>query len=222
MSIDAALAGTLPELRDKEKLMRAQATAEGIAYVVADYGAVRTQADTNTILGYRDKDYAAYVAAAQRAGKTPVSKNTFRPIAPFGSSYHNAGAAFDARIIGFPAAKMTGAQAVARLGAIGEEAGLRWGGHFPPGSVDEPHFELAISLPDAAARWKLWQAAQHAPQPPNAVSPVGILPVIVPGVQMATAALPVTAAAQAAVTTGAIIAASLLVWVVVQRMTGGR
>lgn len=228
--IDTALTGTLPELRDKERQLRAAANGEGIEYTVADFGALRSQSDTLKILGYRDQDYAAYVAAQQRAGKPIASKNTFRPIAPYGSSYHNYGAAFDARVTRVPAGS-TASAATARLGALGESVGLRWGGHFPAGEIDPPHFELAISLPDAVTRWAAWQAAQRG-ETPTEIAALVQSTIAIPGVQMAVervSSLPAAMAraaaiptAHRAITVGAAVVAGLLLYVVVQRFGSGR
>lgn len=139
----ASLAGVLPELAAAESKLRALAAARGIVYTVADFGGVRSEADTNRILKYRDDDYAVYVRQMKAAGRAPVDKQTFRPIAPFGGSMHNFGAAFDAEMV-----KGT----LEQLGALAPQAGLKWGGTFTT-RKDYPHFELPIGLLEAKRRW---------------------------------------------------------------------
>lgn len=139
----ATLAGVLPELAVAEAKLRALAAARGLVYTVADFGGVRSEADTTRILKYRADDYAVYVAAQKKAGRVPVSIDVFRPIAPFGSSMHNYGAAFDAEMV---------RGTLEQLGALAPQAGLKWGGTFTT-RKDFPHFELPISLADARAKW---------------------------------------------------------------------
>lgn len=139
----ASLAGVLPELAAAEMKLRTLAAERGIFYTIANFGGVRSEADTNRILKYRDDDYAVYVRQMQQAGKTPADKQTFRPIAPFGGSMHNFGAAFDAEMV-----KGT----LAQLGALAPQAGLKWGGTFTT-RKDFPHFELPIGLLEAKRRW---------------------------------------------------------------------
>jgi hypothetical protein len=146
------------------------ASSDGITFTTADFGGVRSQADTTRILGYREAEYAKYVAAKKAAGQNPVAIGVFRPIAPFGKSYHNYGAARDVRpltykgkvvaTIGFPGspAKIidhAGFQAAHdRLDSLAEsdpilKAKLKIGDYFN----DEPHFELRIPLDDARKRY---------------------------------------------------------------------
>src|SRR5690349_7430810 len=54
---ELALARALPQLVAAEQRLRALAEREGITYNVADFGGLRTQADTTLILQYRDADY---------------------------------------------------------------------------------------------------------------------------------------------------------------------
>jgi hypothetical protein len=152
-----------------ERLARL-AIAEGITFTTADFGGVRSEADTTRILGYREAEYAKYVAAKKAAGQTPVAIGVFRPIAQFGKSHHNYGAARDVRpltykgkvvaTIGFPGvpAKIVdpaGFQAAHdRLDVLAEadpvlKGTLKIGDYFN----DEPHFELRISLDDARKRY---------------------------------------------------------------------
>jgi hypothetical protein len=143
------LEGELPALTAAIEHLRTLATADGIAFETADFGGVRTEADTVRILKYRDDDYAVYVKnlAKMFPGKTPTAKEIWRPIAPFGSSMHNYGAARDLKITERPAS-MTEAEALRRLGSHAPDCGLKWGGTFTK-KVDPPHMELAISLAEA-------------------------------------------------------------------------
>lgn len=140
------LTNTLPELQQAEARLRAAAAARGITYVIADYGALRSQADTARIMQYRAQDYAAAVRANPDTARTPITR--WRPIAAFGSSMHNYGAAFDILVTGHP----TGVNGYAVLGALAPSLGLRWGGAFIS-RVDPPHFELPISLLAARVKW---------------------------------------------------------------------
>jgi hypothetical protein len=148
-----ALRGALPELQRAEVVLSQLAAAEGIAYTIADFGGVRSQADTTRILGYRTVDYAAYVAAlrARNPDATPVAPSVFRPISTFGLSMHNWGAAFDVAVTAHPAT-MTTAQALTRLQQLAPRAGLRSGITFP--KPDPPHMELPISLAEAKRRFQ--------------------------------------------------------------------
>lgn len=142
------LAGVLPELQTAYRSLETFGAAHGITFAVADFGGVRTQADTTRILAYRNDDFAAAV----RAGTIPAdtSLQRFRPIAAYGSSYHNYGAAFDIRITSRPT-NMSEYAALKQLGSFAPTAGLRWGGNFS--NPDTPHFELAISLDEAKHRY---------------------------------------------------------------------
>lgn len=219
---------TLPELRAAEAGMRAQATREGITYDIADFGGLRTQSDTTTILGYRAREYATYVAQQKAKGLKPVDIDTFRPIAPFGLSYHNYGAAFDVLIIGAPPG-MSFAQALIHLSAMAPTYGLRWGGLFP--KPDAPHFELAQPLAVVEAKWKAYTSPPSLPDTsslpgPSIIAP-GVTPLTLPRVSAAVARLPLPAGAKAAairhpfvtasVSTGALVVAGLLVYLAVQR-----
>ncbi len=138
----------LPELTTAIDALGQLAAAQGIRFTTADYGGYRTVADTTEILGYRQAEYGIYAAQMQAAGQTPLPINQWRPIAPYGRSFHDYGAARDLTITAKPSG-MTSSQALAALGALAPQVGLRWGHSFG----DDPHFELAISLDDAAARW---------------------------------------------------------------------
>ena len=145
----STLAGVLPETVAAFQQLSNYAASQGIGIGIANYGGLRTLSDTNQILQYRLDDFNAAVNAGQIRPDTTLQR--FRPIAPFGSSYHNYGAAFDVSIISRPAS-MTVEQALAVLGRAASSFGLRWGGTFS--NPDTPHFELAIPLADAQRRYQ--------------------------------------------------------------------
>jgi hypothetical protein len=145
----------VPELLDRWDLLTELLGGEGIGIAVADYGGYRTAADTTEIQGFKDRDYAAYAAAERRAGRVPVpitgpwENGNSRPIQPYGSSYHNYGAARDFTIT--QRGGLSERDALARVQSLAEAAGLRSGKSFG----DDYHLELPITL--AAAR-ELWAA----------------------------------------------------------------
>lgn len=147
------LEGEDPELTaNLEKLARFAST-EGIEFDTADFGGVRTEADTVKILKYRDDDYAVYVRElrARKPGATPVPKTTWRPINPWGTSMHNYGCARDLKITRKPQS-MTESHAMERLGDLAPKCGLVWGGTFR--RFDGPHMQLDLTLSQAKARWE--------------------------------------------------------------------
>lgn len=145
------LTGTLPELQAAERKLRAYAMTRGVEYIIADYGGWRSQADTAQLIKWRD-DYT------KRTGKT-------YPVAPFGKGYHGKGAAFDIKVIAAFGKRfdkkgtLTKAEVSARdlayktLGAQASAFGLTWGGTFKGTSNDPYHFQLAITLAEAAKRF---------------------------------------------------------------------
>ncbi len=153
------LVGEDPELTEKVEKLRALCAADGIFVDTADYGGVRTQADTDKILKYREDDYAVYVKAFAKShpGITPTEIEIWRPIAPFGLSLHNWGCARDLKILKKPDS-FTEAEAYRRMGDHAFHCGLRWGGTFKK-RVDPPHVELPLNVIDARARWD----ARHQP-----------------------------------------------------------
>lgn len=161
-----AIKGALPQLIVAEQRLSQLAATKGIRYRIAPFGGVRSQADTTRILEYRDADYTAYVSALQ-PGQKQIPKEQWRKIAPFGTSYHNYGAAFDIQITTKPQG-VTNAQALGIVGSLAEQAGLQWGADFG----DEPHFQLRVTLQKAS---QLWQAAGKTPG-------IGATPVAVLGV----------------------------------------
>jgi hypothetical protein len=148
-----SLVGEDPDFTASIEKLRAKALIEGIEFGVADFGGVRSEADTVKILKYRDDDYAVYVRNLRRESpnKTPVPKTTWRPINPFGSSMHNYGDARDLKVTRYPSS-FTKWQALVRLGALAPSCGLRWGGTFK--RKDYPHFEKAITLAEAKRRYE--------------------------------------------------------------------
>lgn len=151
------LEGEDPALTAAISKLRAKAALEGIEFETADFGGVRTEADTTKILKYRTDDYAVYVrnlkAKNPRAVPVPIGK--WRAIAPFGSSMHNYGCARDLKITKHPPSH-NASTAQARLGALAPSCGLRWGGTFKS-RFDGPHMELPITLAQARQRWEARQ-----------------------------------------------------------------
>ncbi len=144
----------LPELTQAWYTLEQLAATHGVQIGIADDGGFRTQADTTRDVGYRDTEYAAYVQTQKAAGRPVQSENVWRPIAPYGSSYHNYGAARDFTIVIKPSSMTTDA-AMALVRSLAPAAGLR---AIYPGTNDPPHLELPISLDDAAQRWSDYQA----------------------------------------------------------------
>ena len=150
-----SLQGALLDTQRAYAALDQYARAQGITIAIADFGGLRTQADTNRILGYREQDYRQAVdTGAVNPATMPMER--WRPIAPFGSSYHNYGAAFDVAIVARPSSLGSDYAALALLGAYAPSIGLRWGGgpDFPANRKDPPHFELAIPLADARQRYQ--------------------------------------------------------------------
>lgn len=150
----------LPELVDAWTALESALESDGIAIAIADFGGYRTEADTAQILQFKADDYAAYAARERRAGRVPVpitgpwENGNARPIAPYGASMHNYGAARDFTIVRRPAG-LSEADAIRRVQDAAESIGFRSGRSFG----DDRHLELPISLPDAAARWEAYHAA---------------------------------------------------------------
>lgn len=152
------LEGEDPELTANIEKLRAKARLEGIEFDTADFGGVRTEADTIRIMKYRDDDYAVYVRNLKKKNPraVPVPIGKWRAIAPFGSSFHNYGGARDLKIIKHPPSH-NASTAQARLGALAPSCGLLWGGTFKS-KFDGPHMQLQITLAQARARWLARQA----------------------------------------------------------------
>jgi hypothetical protein len=147
------LRGALPALQRADDRLTALARQRGITYGIADFGGVRSEADTTRILNYRDVDYRAYVAALKKSKPlaVPVSIDRFRPISPFGVSFHNWGGSFDVKILSHPAT-MTAAQALVVLQQLAPTAGLVSGATFP--KPDAPHMQLPITLAEAKRQFQ--------------------------------------------------------------------
>jgi hypothetical protein len=150
---DVALRNALPELIAAEQRLRKNATNHGITYVIAEFGGIRSQADTTQAMKYREADYAVYRANARAKNQTVLDINTFRPIAPFGNSWHNYGAAFDVFVTVVPEGR-TQQWGLDILKLAAPSAGLR--SNVPN---DPPHFELPVSLSTAKDKWAKFQDA---------------------------------------------------------------
>lgn len=163
LRIDAAL----PELREAFGKLSDYAKSLGMTIHVLGTGGVRTQADTALYKSYRAADYAVAVAKNPALARIPIGQ--WRPIADFGKSFHNYGAAFD---IEFGSGTLPGTEgyvserdglygftrdfALETLGEYAQSIGLRWGGNFKASQTTGPdpvHFELAMTLDAAKARW---------------------------------------------------------------------
>ncbi len=143
-----SLIGALPELTFSLGELQAIAKKEGIEFRVADYGGLRTQSDTTQIMQYRDADWNAAIKKDPGL-KTRTTKEKWRPIAQWGTSMHNYGAAFDVLITAYPKGK-SGLWALNWLADHAEQVGLVNGRSFG----DPPHFEIPGGLETARRRWK--------------------------------------------------------------------
>ena len=144
--MSGTLAGTLPQLQAAYTRLEQLAAQAGISVTVNDYGGFRDAADTARILFYRQADYDA----ALQAGDIPPYEtiDQFRPVAEYGESFHDYGAAVDVSPMAWPASESYD-WAVAQLGAFAPRAGLRQ----PLPTTDPAHFELPVSLADAQAMY---------------------------------------------------------------------
>lgn len=143
------LNGARPELLAAVSALAAVVAQEhpGLEFDVADFGGMRSEADTAKILTYRDNDWDAAVRADPTLPRR-TTKHAWRPIAPWGNSMHNYGAAFDVQITKAPA----GMSRLAALNIVKDYApviGLVDGRDFGDG----PHFELPGGLAAARAAW---------------------------------------------------------------------
>lgn len=130
--------------------LQLQSTLEsqfGISIGIAEYGGFRVLEDLETILAYRSSEFEAAVAAGEISAGTDI--NAWRPIAPYGHSFHNYGAAFDIRVKPGGGNGYTDEQVFSIAGRFAPSLGLRWGGNFP--NPDTDHFELDVSLAQARA-----------------------------------------------------------------------
>lgn len=158
--------GALPATQDAYAGLVAALAARGIGATLADYGGTRTQADTTQILGFRQADYNRDHGLPLN---NPVDTNTlneYRPISPYGLSFHNYGAAFDLLIV------TPGGYAVA--GQLAPQFGLRWGGTFS--NPDVRHFELAITLAEARQSYAAYTGGAQLPPTTSAFDLSSFLP----------------------------------------------
>lgn len=158
--------GMLPQTLAALNAMTVWLSNQGVSVTLADFGGFRTEADTTLILDYRQNDYAADVAA----GRIPatLSIDRYRPIAPYGDSYHDYGAAFD--LIPTPNAGQPAGMTYSKiLNLAGNHAGalgLTWGGTFS--NPDPRHFQLQGSLDDMRAKYVTYQDQLASGQLPDA------------------------------------------------------
>jgi D-alanyl-D-alanine carboxypeptidase len=127
--------GCLPALVAAYYALQDAAASRRIAFGVADYGGVRDAATTAQLQEWEQQAVAA--------GQSPY------PVAPWGQSKHDVGAAFDARIIddgGWP-------DPLAKLGELAPQCGLTWGGTWPKPDTDPRHFELEATLAALRPQW---------------------------------------------------------------------
>ena len=152
MAGNATLDGTLPQLQQAVAKLERLAAARGVSVQVNDFGGYRDAADTQTIQYYRQADYDA----ALESGQIPTYEtiDQFRPLAEFGTSYHNYGAAADLSPLAWPSGRSY-AWAVQQLAELAPAAGLRQ----PLPTTDPAHFELPISLDQAAQLWAQFSGA---------------------------------------------------------------
>jgi hypothetical protein len=176
----STLYGVQPALIVGEAKLAQLAAARGWAYTINGEeggGYVRTPSDTAAYLTYRADEYATWSAAWKRAhpGKAPVSIYQWRPIAPFGGSMHNYGAAFDITPV---------RGSYEDIASLAPQAGLRSGlsaSFVAARRVDPPHYELPISLLEAKARWLAMGKLAGVRSLPTATTAVALLAVVVLG-----------------------------------------
>lgn len=175
--------GALPQTQQAYANLSSALVSRGISITVAPYGGVRTEADTNEILQFRQNDYNHDHGLPADTVTDVDTLNAYRPIAPYGESFHNYGAAFDILITGRPSGMtLEGAYSVA--GSVAPSVGLRWGGTFP--NPDIRHFELDESLADASSQYSAMTGG--AQLPPNIAG--FSLPSFLPGTTFDAGTLP--------------------------------
>lgn len=172
----------LPEMAAKWAALQAAVAPYGITLQVASFGGFRTAADTALILGYRQAEYPGYVAQLARSapGQAPLPITSWRPIAPYGTSYHDFGGAVDAQPIVWPSS-MTLANARAVVQQVAPAVGLR----VPLPTTDPQHLELPYPLATVQTMYAL-QLANASSQPDvSAVSlPSEVAAGNIPGVSL--------------------------------------
>ena len=161
------LDGTLPDLQAAFQNLEDALGAVGVSVRINDWGGFRTAADTATL------------AAMRQSGEASG------PLAPYGQSYHDYGAAVDVSPLAWPSG-MTYAEAVQAIADAAPVAGLRQ----PLPETDPSHLELPISLAQAAAEYNAMVAGgggtlsevTSAALAPSALLDVVIIVAIVGGV----------------------------------------
>lgn len=99
--------------------------------------------------GYRSNEQQAELYAQGRT-KPGLIVTHAKP----GQSWHNYGLAFDVAVMSDGRWTWPNDMALwERIGALGKSVGLEWGGDFPEGQVDRPHFEHrgGLTIAQAAA-----------------------------------------------------------------------
>jgi hypothetical protein len=133
------IAGCLPDLQTAAQQLHDAAVDQlGYGFTVPDYGGLRTLADQQQLVKWRDEA----VAAGQ----------PYYQVAPYGQSRHEKGGAFDALPDGAKQGD-TSDPRLAELGALGESLGLTWGGRWEGKKNDPWHFELAVEWSDLGDAW---------------------------------------------------------------------
>lgn len=153
----------LPEFASRLHELAAQAAAQlGVTLEITSYGGFRDQQLTQDILKFRDEDYAAYVKqlALSKPGAVPVPEDQWRPILPFGQSWHNYGAAADVMPVSWPAIYPNRSSATAAVQALAPAVGLS----FPLPGSDPGHVQLPYDLATVQTMWLL-QGANASSQP---------------------------------------------------------
>lgn len=161
------LGGALPELREAELRLRAEADALRLVYELPAFGGLRTEAEQATLVRWRDEAVAR--------------GEPWYPVAAAGSSKHGVGAAFDVKIVRLASGRDTSRtspdkdaeldRAYRALADRAKGAGLVPGYYFA--RTDPFHFELPLSLAELGRRWAAF--AQGAGGTAVAIVLVGIL-----------------------------------------------
>jgi len=148
----------LPQMQQLWDSLVSTLSAQGIAIDVADWGGYRTADDTAAILNIRQAAYDAYVAGG---GTLPITgawnDGASWPIAPYGKSFHDYGAARDVEVLSAPAG-MSGLAVTAAIDAAAESVGLRDGASFG----DPLHVELPITLAEAQTEWAAYAGSSSS------------------------------------------------------------
>lgn len=159
-------------------------SAQDITIGVADFGGFRTAADTAEILNDKQADYDAYVAAGGTLPITgPWDDGSSRPIAPYGRSFHDYGAARDVKVLSAPAG-MSGLAVTAAIDAAAESVGLVTGASYG----DPLHVQLPISLDEAKAQWAAYVAAGGDTGPSSSTTTIAAFVVVAAAIGVVAAA----------------------------------